>query len=62
MIKNIKSFARNGANLPEDKKEKLREIDKELSKLKLKFGENILAETNNFEMLITDEKDFSGLT
>ena len=37
------------------------EIDKELSKLKLKFGENVLAETNNFEMLITDEKDLAGL-
>lgn len=59
--KKYKSFARNGANLANDKKEKLREIDKELSKLKLKFGENILAETNKFEMLITDEKELSGL-
>ncbi|WP_372753408.1 M3 family metallopeptidase [Mariniflexile sp.] len=59
--KKYKSFSRNGANLPEDKKSKLREIDKELSKLKLKFGENILAETNKFEMLITDEKELSGL-
>ena len=46
---------------PEDKKEELRTIDKELSKLKLKFGENVLAETNKFEMLITDENDLSGL-
>ena len=60
--KKYKSFSRNGANLSEDKKKKLREIDKELSKLKLKFGENVLAETNNFEMLITDEKDLAGLT
>tara|TARA_B100001059_G_C17821339_1_gene578475 strand:- start:900 stop:2933 length:2034 start_codon:yes stop_codon:yes gene_type:complete len=59
--KKYKSFSRNGANLSEDKKKKLREIDKELSKLKLKFGENVLAETNNFEMLITDEKDLAGL-
>ncbi|MBP0903453.1 M3 family metallopeptidase [Mariniflexile gromovii] len=59
--KKYKSFSRNGANLPDDKKEKLREIDKELSKLKLKFGENVLAETNKFEMLITDEKELSGL-
>ena len=56
-----KSFSRNGANLPEDKKEQLREIDKELSKLKLKFGENVLAETNRFEMLITNKNDLSGL-
>ncbi|CAH8285209.1 peptidyl-dipeptidase Dcp [Mariniflexile fucanivorans] len=59
--KKYKSFSRNGANLTDDKKAKLREIDKELSKLKLKFGENVLAETNKFEMLITDEKELSGL-
>ncbi|TYA53254.1 M3 family metallopeptidase [Formosa maritima] len=59
--KKYKSFSRNGANLPEDKKQKLREIDKELSKLKLKFGENVLAETNKFEMLLTNEEDLSGL-
>ncbi|WP_308993845.1 M3 family metallopeptidase [Mariniflexile litorale] len=59
--KKYKSFSRNGANLSNDKKEKLREIDKELSKLKLKFGENVLAETNKFEMLITDESELTGL-
>ena len=59
--KKYKSFSRNGANLPEDKKTQLREIDKSLSTLKLKFGENVLAETNKFEMLITDEADLSGL-
>jgi len=59
--KNYKSFSRNGANLQEDKKEQLREIDKELSQLKLKFGENILAETNAFEMLLTNEADLLGL-
>lgn len=59
--KKYKSFSRNGANLPEDKKRKLREIDKELSKLKLKFGENVLAETNAFQLHITDENDLCGL-
>ena len=59
--KRYKSFSRNGANLPDDKKDQLRAIDKELSQLKLKFGENVLAETNKFEMLITDKNDLSGL-
>ncbi|WP_053991707.1 M3 family metallopeptidase [Mangrovimonas sp. TPBH4] len=59
--KKYKSFSRNGANLPEDKKQQLREIDKKLSQLKLKFGENVLAETNNFEMVITNEEDLDGL-
>jgi len=59
--KKYKGFSRNGANLPDDKKEKLRAIDKESSQLKLKFGEHILAETNKFEMHLTDESDLSGL-
>ncbi len=59
--KRYKSFSRNGANLPDEKKEKLREVDKELSTLSLKFGENVLAETNKFEMLLTDESDLAGL-
>jgi Zn-dependent oligopeptidase len=59
--KQYKSFSRNGANLPEDKKNQLREIDKELSKLSLQFGENLLAETNAFELHLTDEKDLAGL-
>ena len=58
--KKYKSFSRNGANLPEDKKNTLREIDKELSKLCLQYGENILAETNAYEMHLTDEKDLTG--
>ncbi len=59
--KKYKGFSRNGANLSEDKKEKLRAIDKELSQLKLKFGEHILAETNKFELYLTHESEVSGL-
>ncbi|APG65367.1 peptidase M3 [Tenacibaculum todarodis] len=59
--KQYKSFARNGANLSDTDKTELRKVDAELSKLSLKFGENILAETNAFEMHLTDEKDVSGL-
>jgi Zn-dependent oligopeptidase len=59
--KKYKGFSRNGANLSEDKKETLRAIDKALSQLKLKFGEHILAETNKFEMLLTEASDLSGL-
>jgi peptidyl-dipeptidase Dcp len=59
--KKYKSFARNGALLNEDKKSRLREIDTELAKLKLTFGENVLAETNNYELRITNEDDLKGL-
>ena len=60
--KKYKSFARNGALLPEDKKVRLREIDTELAKLKLTFGENVLAETNNYQLHITQEADLKGLS
>ena len=56
-----KMFVRNGANLNPDDKTKLREIDKNLAKLSLQFGENILAETNAFELLLTDKNQLSGL-
>ncbi len=59
--KQYKSFARNGANLNEEDKLELRKIDTELSKLSLQFGEHVLAETNNFEMHITNESDLTGL-
>src|SRR5690606_35634681 len=59
--KTYKSFVRNGANLNEEDKKTLREIDKKLSETSLNFGENLLAEINNYELHITDEKDLSGL-
>lgn len=59
--KQYKGFSRNGANLTDENKVTLRKIDASLAKLKLKFGENILAETNAYELHITDEKDLSGL-
>ncbi len=59
--KKYKSFARNGANLSVEDKEKLRKIDTKLSKLALKFGENVLAATNAYTLHITDKKDLNGL-
>lgn len=57
----FKGFSRNGALLSEDKKLKLREIDTELAKLKLTFSENVLAETNNYQLHITKIEDLKGL-
>jgi peptidyl-dipeptidase Dcp len=59
--KKYKSFARNGALLSEDKKSRLRRIDTELARLKLTFGENVLAETNNYQLHIINEADLKGL-
>lgn len=59
--KKFKSFTRNGALLSEEKKLKLREIDSELANLKLTYGENILAETNNYYLHIANKSDLKGL-
>ncbi|CAL2088201.1 M3 family metallopeptidase [Tenacibaculum sp. 190524A02b] len=59
--KQYKKFSRNGANLNDDDKNELRKIDSELAKLSLVFGEHVLADTNAFEMLITNENDLNGL-
>lgn len=59
--KTYKGFVRNGAKLDENQKQRLRDIDRELSQLGLKFGENVLAETNKYELVITEESDLVGL-
>jgi peptidyl-dipeptidase Dcp len=59
--KTYKAFIRNGADLSGQDKARFKEITKELSQLSLTFGENVLAETNDYELVISDEKDLSGL-
>jgi len=61
LMDRYKSFVRSGADLDKDKKEKIREISKELSKLTLQFGENVLAATNKYELHLTDKNDVAGL-
>lgn len=55
------SFVRNGALLVGDDKEKLRQIDQELSVLGPKFSENVLKATNAFEMILDKKQDLEGL-
>lgn len=56
-----KSFSRNGANLPDEKKDEFAKIEEELSIATLKFGKNVLAATNAFTLELTDEADLVGL-
>jgi peptidyl-dipeptidase Dcp len=56
-----RGFLLGGATLHEGKKERFRELSEELSKLSLRFEENVLEETNSFQLHITDSKDLSGL-
>lgn len=56
-----KAFVRQGALLNESDKMRYREITGELSKLTVEFGENVLAETNDYRLHITNENDLAGL-
>lgn len=59
--KKYKGFARGGALLNDSDKDKLREINGELSVLSLKFQEHVLKETNDFEFTVNKESDLAGL-
>lgn len=60
--KYYRDFDRRGANLSKEKQDKLRKINEELSMLSLKFGDNLLAETNtNFKLVIDNKADLDGL-
>lgn len=57
-----KNFVRSGANLSDADKERLKRINAELSVLTLEFGQNLLAETNAFELVVENEADLAGLS
>jgi peptidyl-dipeptidase Dcp len=56
-----KGFVRGGAALSDEDKEKFRLISVEMSTLSLRFEENVLAETNDFELHLTSEDELAGL-
>ena len=56
-----KGFVRGGALLDKEAKKVLLDIDTELGLASIKFGSNLLADSKNFQLIITDEKDLSGL-
>jgi peptidyl-dipeptidase Dcp len=60
--KKFRSFILGGAGLKEDEKKRFREISEELATLSLRFEENVLAETNSFELHITNKGDLEGLS
>jgi peptidyl-dipeptidase Dcp len=59
--KRYQSFVRSGANLSDEQKARLREINKELGLLDIKFGGNVLAETNAYQKWIDNEQELDGL-
>ena len=56
-----KSFIRSGAGLSAEDKTILRKINEELSLLSVQFGQNLLAETNDFKLVIDKKEDLAGL-
>lgn len=61
LTETYKGFVRSGALLNKEQKEKFKNISIELSKKSLQFGQNVLAETNNYFKHITHEKDLVGI-
>ncbi|HEB36610.1 hypothetical protein LCGC14_0991100 [marine sediment metagenome] len=61
LVKYYKDFVRRGANLDEEKKTRLKEINQKISILTVTFGENVLKENNRFEMVIDKKEDLAGL-
>ncbi len=57
-----KKYIRAGVNLEGKNKEKLKAINKRISELSTKFGDNLLAETNAFDLYVTDKKDLGNLS
>ena len=54
-------FVRNGALLEGQERESLKSISEKLSKLSLSFGENVLKETQAFELHVVDAEELAGL-
>jgi peptidyl-dipeptidase Dcp len=56
-----KEFVRGGANLTAERKKRLREVNAELSVLGVRFGDNLLKETNAYKLAIEKKEDLAGL-
>jgi len=61
LVDRYKQFIRGGAGLNEQDKQKLRDLNAKITKLGLEFADNVLAETNNFELVVDKEDDLAGL-
>ena len=61
LTETYKSFVNNGAQLNPEQKARLMEINKELALLSLKFGNNVVAETNAYQYFVKDEAQLKGL-
>ena len=61
LVDTYKGFVRGGANLPTEKQATLRELNSKISMLQLTFGQNMLKETNAFQLIVDKKEDLAGL-
>lgn len=61
LTETYKSFVLSGANLSAEDKERVKVINQELAMLSLQFGNNVVAETNDYQLFVTDESELKGL-
>lgn len=59
--KYYKEFIRSGAGLDAQKQERLREINKQLSTLTIEFGNHVLADNNDYLLVVDKKEDLAGL-
>lgn len=56
-----KDFVANGANVPADKQDRFRKVNEEIASYTLKYGNNVLKATNDYQLIIDKKEDLSGL-
>ncbi|XOV87468.1 MAG: M3 family metallopeptidase [Pseudomonadota bacterium] len=56
-----KAFVRAGAGLPANARQRVLEIDETLSRLSTRFGQNIVKDASEFELVLEEEADLAGL-
>jgi peptidyl-dipeptidase Dcp len=60
--KTFRTFVRGGAKLSDENKNRLKEINQKLSELTVQFGQNLLAETNAYKLIVDNKEDLEGLS
>jgi len=61
LTETYKDFIRSGADLDAERQQKLRALNSQIDLLQINFGQNLLAETNGFKLIIDKKADLAGL-
>ena len=61
LVETLSDFQNSGADLPSEDKSRLMQIESELAQKTQKYSENVLDSTNQWELIVDNEEDLSGL-